>query len=201
MTNDNGNTLPSGRPRIEHVELRGVTKRFPGVVANDRVDFDVRSGEVHALLGENGAGKSTLMKVLYGMYEADAGDIWLNGKKVSNRVLDPAAGDGRFLASARRWLVARAIERGFDQALDDARQYGETYEGYPNAFNALRSAKELADNEKVKTITRSTSTPISLAISLSSATERMARPIFVRLTIKRSASINTIETTKINNPV
>ena len=76
------NLLPSGLPRIESLEMRGIVKKFPGVLANDHVNFDVKAEEVHALLGENGAGKSTLMKILYGLYQPDEGEIFLDGKPI-----------------------------------------------------------------------------------------------------------------------
>ena len=64
------------------LELRGITKRFPGVLANDNINLTLEKGEIHALLGENGAGKTTLMNILYGLYAPDEGDVFVNGKKI-----------------------------------------------------------------------------------------------------------------------
>ena len=80
---DPGGTDPGGAPLA--VELHGITKRFPGVVANRDIELRVRRGEVHAIVGENGAGKSTLMKTLYGMHRPDEGTIAVDGREVHFR--------------------------------------------------------------------------------------------------------------------
>ncbi len=77
---------PAADPSLEGLpllQMTGITKRFPGVVANDRVDFELRRGEIHTLFGENGAGKSTLMRILYGLYRPDEGEIKLNGERIT----------------------------------------------------------------------------------------------------------------------
>ncbi|HET7473357.1 MAG TPA: ABC transporter ATP-binding protein [Candidatus Limnocylindrales bacterium] len=73
--------------RAPALEMRGITKRYPGVIANDHIDLDVRPGEIHALLGENGAGKTTLMNILYGLARPDEGEILIDGTAV--RIADP----------------------------------------------------------------------------------------------------------------
>ena len=74
------------RPELEIgstiIKMEQIVKRFPGVLANDKVNLDVKKGEIHALLGENGAGKTTLMKILYGLYQLDEGNICVRGQKV-----------------------------------------------------------------------------------------------------------------------
>src|SRR3990172_6833385 len=64
------------------LELRRITKRFPGVLANDHIDLTLEKGEIHALLGENGAGETTLRNILYGLYQPDEGELFVRGKKI-----------------------------------------------------------------------------------------------------------------------
>ena len=81
-------TNPVEAVRAPALEMRGITKRYPGVVANDSIDLDVKPGEIHALLGENGAGKTTLMNILYGLARPDEGEILLDGQPV--RIAGPS---------------------------------------------------------------------------------------------------------------
>lgn len=78
------------------VELNNITKRFPGIVANDAISLKLMKGEIHALLGENGAGKSTLMNILFGLYQPDEGFIKVQGNEVSidnpNRAIELGIG-------------------------------------------------------------------------------------------------------------
>jgi general nucleoside transport system ATP-binding protein len=76
------------QPPPPRLQMRGITKRYPGVIANNQINLDVKAGEIHALLGENGAGKTTLMNILFGLARPDEGEILLDGKPV--QIADPA---------------------------------------------------------------------------------------------------------------
>ncbi|MCV0402694.1 MAG: ABC transporter ATP-binding protein [Chloroflexi bacterium] len=113
------------------LELRGITKRFGDLVANDGVDFDVRGGEVHALLGENGAGKTTVMRIAYGLTQADAGEVLVHGQRIDLRSPRDAIAAGIGMVTQHFALVAPmtvaenlALGRatGLRLDLDDARR-------------------------------------------------------------------------------
>ncbi|NPA91950.1 MAG: ABC transporter ATP-binding protein [Chloroflexi bacterium] len=94
------------RPGEVILEMRNITKRFPGVVANRRITFDLRAGEIHAILGENGAGKTTLMSILFGMLQPDEGEIYVYGKKVTFRSPLDAINMGIGMVHQHRKLVS-----------------------------------------------------------------------------------------------
>jgi simple sugar transport system ATP-binding protein len=87
------------------LEAKGITKRFPGVIANDHIDFEIKAGEIHAILGENGAGKTTLMKILFGEYIPDEGEIFITGKPVNFRSCLDAIDLGIGMVHQHRKLV------------------------------------------------------------------------------------------------
>ena len=88
------------------VQMRGIVKKFPGVVANDHVDLELFAGEIHALLGENGSGKSTIMSVLAGLYTPDAGEILIEGSSVAFTSPRDAISAG---IGNSRWMKAAAV--------------------------------------------------------------------------------------------
>ncbi len=146
--------------RIDHMEMIDIVKRFPGVRANDGVSLDLRSGEIHAVLGENGAGKSTLMRQLYGMYQPDGGEIRINGRPVSFRSPADAirAGIGmvhqhfmlvRTMTVAQNLALGRSSSRGIRLDLDRvSSRIRDLSEAYGLAVNPEASVWQLSVGEQ-----------------------------------------------------
>jgi simple sugar transport system ATP-binding protein len=124
------------------VALRGITKRFPGVVANDAVDFEAAEGEVHALLGENGAGKSTLSNILTGLYRQDEGEIELYGRRVDFHSPRDAMDAGVAMVHQHFRLVA-PFTVAENVALGDHRREGSSFLVRPRAIE--RRVAELSE--------------------------------------------------------
>ncbi|HET7868956.1 MAG TPA: ABC transporter ATP-binding protein [Actinomycetota bacterium] len=142
------------------VELKAITKTFPGVVANDDVNLTVTPGEIHAVVGENGAGKSTLMKILYGMIRPDGGTISVNGREVHLRSPKDAIASGigmvhqHFMLATNLTVLENVIlgsepthggALDFDAARDRIRDLSETY-GVP--LDPDRLVEDLAVGER-----------------------------------------------------
>jgi general nucleoside transport system ATP-binding protein len=115
-----------GAPPPPAVEMRGIVKRFPGVLANDRVDFEAAAGEVHALLGENGAGKSTLSNILTGLYRPDAGEIFIDGEPVQFQSPRDAL-DARIFMVHQHFRLVETFTVAENVVLGDHRGEGRTF--------------------------------------------------------------------------
>lgn len=93
------------------LEARAITKRFPGVVANDQINFEIKAGEIHAILGENGAGKTTLMNILFGLLQPDEGEIYIRGERVKFKSPLDAINLGIGMVHQHRKLVSAHSDR------------------------------------------------------------------------------------------
>src|SRR5260221_392289 len=125
--------------------MRGITKRFPGVLANDCVDFEAAVGEVHALLGENGAGKSTLSNILTGLYRPDAGEILLDGEHVQFQAPREALDAGIFMVHQHFRLVETFTVADRVTVLRGGRSVAmvDTADATPRSLAALMVGREL----------------------------------------------------------
>jgi len=115
-----------GAPPPPAVEMRGIVKRFPGVLANDQVDFAAAAGEVHSLLGENGAGKSTLSNILTGLYRPDAGEILLDGRPMQFHSPRDAL-DARIFMVHQHFRLVEPFTVAENVVLGDHRGEGRTF--------------------------------------------------------------------------
>ncbi|RLI24442.1 heme ABC transporter ATP-binding protein, partial [Candidatus Bathyarchaeota archaeon] len=140
----------------------GITKRFPGVLANDSVNFELRSGEVHGLLGENGAGKTTLMNILYGIYRPDEGEIYVDDRRVRIRSPRDAIrlGIGRvpqFPELVDKLSVAENLAVLFPEnimsrkRLEEIRSLAEKY-GLPINVDAMVYELSLGERQRVEVV-------------------------------------------------
>ncbi len=157
---------PAGNDGPPAVRLTGITKRFPGVVANDQITFTVQPGEIHALVGENGAGKSTLMKILYGMQRPDEGTIEVKGKEVTFRSPKDAIAKGvgmvhqHFMLAAQLTVLENVIlgedpSRGgaidFRRAKEKIQQLAKT-QGVPLDVNRPVETLSVGEKQRVEII-------------------------------------------------
>ena len=144
------------------VKMVGITKRFPGVLANDSVNFELRSGEVHGLLGENGAGKTTLMNILYGIYRPDEGEIYVDDRRVRIRSPRDAIrlGIGRvpqFPELVDKLSVAENLAVLFPEnivsrkRLEEIRSLAEKY-GLPINVDAMVYELSLGERQRVEVV-------------------------------------------------
>jgi ABC-type uncharacterized transport system ATPase subunit len=163
--------LLEGIKRGETVlEARGITKRFPGVVANDHINFEIKAGEIHALLGENGAGKTTLMSILFGLWQPDEGEIYIGGKRVKFRSPEDAIELGIGMVHQNRKLVSAHtvieniilghpkagkilnLKRAEDEVKELAERYGFTVDLRAKVWQLAEGEKQAA--EILKTLYR-----------------------------------------------
>lgn len=148
--------------------VKNVTKKFPGVVALDRISFEVFPGTVHALLGENGAGKSTLVKILYGIYTPDEGEIYVNGEKVSITSPRDAIKYGIVMVSQSPILIDRlTIAENLILSLKKYKLFNSTRKAYDEIVKALEKVQlEIDPNTEVYRLTYTQKQLVEIARAL-----------------------------------
>jgi ABC-type uncharacterized transport system ATPase subunit len=128
------------------LELRNVTKRFPGVLANDHIDLDLKQGEIHALLGENGAGKTTLMNILYGLYAPDEGEVIVRGQKVDIQAPGDAIASGIGMVHQHFMLIPVFTVTENVMLGEESLQYGD----FLDRESATKRIKEISESYKLE---------------------------------------------------